>query len=391
MGDNSPEQVNPMRKCSICSSQRGNRITSWNETFWVNMRRTLVIWGQSSIGRGCPEGLGTLEGFWIYICRYFLDISIFLGKALNALAWAHSWTGFEMAAAVKAFWSPCQPEIFWFLEALFCPLQVRSHAQTAQRSLHLAALAESGIQSNPLSTSLVHWQGPVKGPANITPVWMLWTEAAHIITAAQHLETGCTKAGKKDQQGIGPESQHWAGSTAAALIPMEWADLTTGEGERVELGKELIHYIPAELEEKANSDFWGSAKILCPTLTHYFSGHYEEGAHWRTKKLRNLKAKSPYLCWTNMGQTLTNMASTSSASAPTLLSLVFTSIVSYFICIKVQKATLESSSCPQPLDRPILTGVKGQVWWDGVSRRQATVTAEFIENHKPQFTKWCFS
>lgn len=187
----------------------GNRLTNWNETFWVNVRRTLTIRGQSSIGTGCPEGLGTLEISWLYICRYFLFMSISLGKTLNGLAWPPSWTGLEMAAAVKAFWSPCQPEIFWFLEVLFCPLQFRSHAQTAQRSLHLAALAESVIQSNPLSTShsLVHWQGPLKGPSKITPVLMLWTEAAHGITSAQHLEIGCTKAGKKDEQGPGAESQ----------------------------------------------------------------------------------------------------------------------------------------------------------------------------------------
>lgn len=73
----------------------------------------------------------------------------------------------------------------------------------------MAALAESVIQSNPLSTShsLVHWQGPVKGPSNITPVLRLWTEAAHTITPAQHLEIGCTKAGKKDERGLGPGSQ----------------------------------------------------------------------------------------------------------------------------------------------------------------------------------------
>lgn len=100
--------------------------------------------------------------------------------------------------------------------------------------------------------------------------------------------------------------------------------------------EKLIHYIPAELEEKAYSDFWGSAKIPCPTLTHYFSGHYEEGAHWRTKKLRNLKAISPYLCWT-VCPTLTNMASATPAWAPILLSLVFTSFASYFICIKYKR------------------------------------------------------
>lgn len=57
---------------------------------------------------------------------------------------------------------------------------------------------------------------------------------------------------------------------------MEYADLTIAKGESAELGKELIHYIPAKLEEKANSDFRGSAKIPCPTLTHCFSVHYEE-------------------------------------------------------------------------------------------------------------------
>lgn len=164
-------------------------------------------------------------------------------------------------------------------------------------------------------------------------------------------------------EGSGQGPKHWAGSTAA-LIPTEYADLTIAEGERVELGKELIHYIPAELEEKASSDFWGSAKIPCPTFTHYFSEHNEEGA----KKLRNLKATSPNLCWT-VCSTLTNMARATSTSALTLLSLVFTSFVSYFICIKVQKATLESSCCPQPLERPILTGVKGQVLWDRVRGR----------------------
>lgn len=55
------------------------------------------------------------------------------------------------------------------------------------------------------------------------------------------------------------------------------------------------------------------------------------------------------------------------------------------MCIKIQKETLESSCCPQPLDRPILTGVKGQVLWDGV--RQETLTAEITENHELQFTK----
>lgn len=75
------------------------------------------------------------------------------------------------------------------------------------------------------------------------------------------------------------------------------------------------------------------------------------------------------------------------SSHAALTSLVFTSFVSYFICMEVQKATSESSCCPQPLVRPILTGVKGQVLWDGVRGRQETVTAEIIENHKLQFTK----
>lgn len=118
-------------------------------------------------------------------------------------------------------------------------------------------------------------------------------------------------------KGSGQSLKHGASSTAA-LIPMEYADLTTAKGERVELGRELIHYIPVELEEKANLDFWGSAKIPCPTLTHNFSGHYEEGAHWSTKKLRNLKATSPYISCT-VCSTLTIMASATSASPPTLL------------------------------------------------------------------------
>lgn len=49
---------------------------------------------------------------------------------------------------------------------------------------------------------------------------------------------------------------------------MEYADLTIAEGERAELGKELIHYTPAQLEEKVNSDFRGSAKI---PLSHPYS------------------------------------------------------------------------------------------------------------------------
>lgn len=111
---------------------------------------------------------------------------------------------------------------------------------------------------------------------------------------------------RKMNKGSGQSPKHWASSTAA-LIPMEYADLTTAEGERVELERDSIHYIPAELEEKANLDFWSSAKIPCPTFTLYFSRHYEEGAHWSIKKLWNLKATSPYLCWT-VCSTLTNMA-----------------------------------------------------------------------------------
>lgn len=159
----SHEHEEVFKTTMACSSQRGNRVTNWNKLSDWTRGEPFPSWGQSSIGAGCPKGLGTLEIFWTYICTYFLGISIFHGKALNALAWPHSWTGFEMATALKAFWSPCQPEKFWFLEVLSCPLQFRSHAQTTQRSLHLAVLAVSVLvtQSNPLSTShsLVHWVG----------------------------------------------------------------------------------------------------------------------------------------------------------------------------------------------------------------------------------------
>lgn len=167
---------------------------TWGEPWWHEDSKALEQAAQKS------WVLWRFSGY-IFVDRYFLDISIFLGKALNGLVWPHSWTGFEMIVAIKAFWSPCHPEIFWFLEVVFCPLQFRSHAQTTQGSLHLAAWAVSVIviQSNPLSTShsLVHWQGPVKGPSNIIPVLMLQTEAAHVITFAQHVEIGCTKTGNK--------------------------------------------------------------------------------------------------------------------------------------------------------------------------------------------------
>lgn len=54
---------------------------------------------------------------------------------------------------------------------------------------------------------LINWQGAAKGPSNVTPILMLQTEAAHIITYGQHLENGCTKAGKKDERGLRTESQ----------------------------------------------------------------------------------------------------------------------------------------------------------------------------------------
>lgn len=37
---------------------------------------------------------------------------------------------------------------------------------------------------------------------------MLWTEAAHVITFAEHLEIWCIKTGKKDERGLGQSPKH---------------------------------------------------------------------------------------------------------------------------------------------------------------------------------------
>lgn len=80
---------------------------------------------------------------------------------------------------------------------------------------------------------------------------------------------------------------------------------------------------------------------------HNFSVHYEEGAHWRTKKLRNLKATSPYLCWT-VCSSLTNMASATSASAPTLLSPLWI-LLHLFLTLFVSKYKRQPRNHPAVL------------------------------------------
>lgn len=194
------------------------------------------------------------------------------------------------------------------------------------------ALAEPVTQRNPLSTShsLVPLARASERSCSHHPSFNAWDWSCPNNHSCTALGLDWRHKGWQEGWTRVQSLKHWAGSTAA-LISTEYADLTIAERETVELGKELIHYIPAKLEEKANSDFRGSAKTPCPTFTHYFSGHYEEGAHWRTKKLRNLKATSPNLCWT------VSSWQTWQVLPQHQLSLGFTSFVSYFTCIKVQK------------------------------------------------------